>query len=245
MKLSSHEWVMILFAVVGAATALSSLFLLLHLQKMRSRYNDDLRRAELEVVRRGLESQLYEVNARLAASEDRWKDVNHLLLSAQREMSDVEATHSALSVPRLDFLIRAGLKETDFEINRRLVFTMIPFHPRYDHLFDHIRETCMSLGFECMRGDEEHVRGDLLTHVLKLIVKARLVIAVVDGRNPNVFYELGIAHALSRPVLILGREPKDVPFDVSSNRIIFYDSDETLSVSLARELTKLLIATTG
>jgi hypothetical protein len=68
------------------------------------------------------------------------------------------------------------------------------------------------------------------------------VIADISGRNPNVLYELGIAHTLAKPVLILSREPSDIPIDLASRRVILYgqqgeswqtDLEQKIATSLA------------
>ena len=60
---------------------------------------------------------------------------------------------------------------------------------------------------------------DVWTHILN----ARLVIADVTGRNPNVFYELGIAHTIGRAAIVITQRDEDVPFDIRSMRYIKYD----------------------
>lgn len=47
--------------------------------------------------------------------------------------------------------------------------------------------------------------------------------AELTSRNPNVFYELGLAHALNKPVVLVSRTQDDVPFDLQHIRVIYYD----------------------
>ena len=51
---------------------------------------------------------------------------------------------------------------------------------------------------------------------------ADFVIADITGRNPNVLYELGIAHTLAKPVMIISRDAADIPIDLATRRVILY-----------------------
>ncbi len=92
-------------------------------------------------------------------------------------------------------------------------------------------------------GDEDSIKGDILPYILRKIVKARLVIACMDGRNANVFYELGIAHALGKPTILISssKEIKVVPVDVRSKYITFYKDTNDLINVLRKSINKLLI----
>ena len=52
---------------------------------------------------------------------------------------------------------------------------------------------------------------------------ARVVVADCTGRNPNVFYEIGLAHAIGRQTILIAQSLRDVPFDLRSLRVIIYD----------------------
>ena len=55
---------------------------------------------------------------------------------------------------------------------------------------------------------------------------AKILVAELTGRNPNVFYELGLAHALEKPVVLVSSNQDDVPFDVQHIRVIYYDTSD-------------------
>ena len=55
------------------------------------------------------------------------------------------------------------------------------------------------------------------------ITAAKVLVAELTGRNPNVFYELGLAHALNKPVVLVSSNQADVPFDLQHIRVIYYD----------------------
>jgi hypothetical protein len=70
------------------------------------------------------------------------------------------------------------------------------------------------------------------------ILKADLLLCEMSGRNPNVFYELGLAHAIGKPAILLANAKKDIPFDLQHVRTIIYDTklagwEQRLRVSIA------------
>lgn len=58
------------------------------------------------------------------------------------------------------------------------------------------------------------------------ILAADLILCEMSGRNPNVFYELGLAHAIGKPAILISRKEEDIPFDLRHVRTILYDSTE-------------------
>lgn len=73
------------------------------------------------------------------------------------------------------------------------------------------------------RGDDLFGSNVIMDDITKSIRKARLVIADLTGRNPNVFYEVGIAHALKKQVLLMTQSIDDVPFDLRHRRALIYE----------------------
>jgi hypothetical protein len=76
---------------------------------------------------------------------------------------------------------------------------------------------------ECARGDDIFGSNVVMDDVKAAIAKADLVIADLSGQNPNVFYEVGIAHTLGKPVLLLSQSIEDVPFDLRHRRVLPYE----------------------
>jgi hypothetical protein len=81
---------------------------------------------------------------------------------------------------------------------------------------------CEAAGVRPVRGDDLFTPTDILEDIWQEINAADFVIADITGRNPNVLYELGIAHTLAKPVLILSREAADIPIDLATRRVILY-----------------------
>jgi hypothetical protein len=116
--------------------------------------------------------------------------------------------------------------ETTITGVRPRIFVIMPFAEPYDSLYrEVITPVADDAGFEIVRVDEIHGPGISLDDIQQQIEQSHAVVAEISTHNPNVFYELGYAHALRKPAVILVRreEGTKMPFDVRSYRAIFYD----------------------
>ncbi|WP_407477767.1 hypothetical protein [Elizabethkingia anophelis] len=225
--------------VISVMTALLALFLQARLK--RKSYDNENNIATLESIRNSLEKQMYTINDRLIQSEERWRDVNHLLLKNDYSYSNNPISNSNTTFYS-DFLKSNGIKENDLLIDKRLIFVLTPFNDKYFEDYKIIRDICTDAGFKCFRGDENYLKGDIFPEMLKLIVKANLIIANVNGRNPNVMYELGIAQALDKPVLLISSEPDKLPIDIKSKRFLIYSNYKDLEQKISNELINISIS---
>jgi hypothetical protein len=105
------------------------------------------------------------------------------------------------------------------------LFVVMQFGEPYDSLYrDVIQPVSQELGFKAVRGDDVFRPGIILQDIRRDIVTSDVIIAEITPENPNVFYELGFAHALDKQtVLLANRKVEKLPFDVSGYRVIFYD----------------------
>lgn len=79
-------------------------------------------------------------------------------------------------------------------------------------------------GLRAVRADADiFATGKIMDQVWTGINAAKVLVAELTSRNPNVFYELGIAHALTKPVVLVSSNEEDVPFDIRHIRVIYYD----------------------
>lgn len=77
----------------------------------------------------------------------------------------------------------------------------------------------------CHRADKSEKPGEIISHVIEHLVNADIVIADLTGQNANVFYELGVRHAVHNNTILIAQNIKDIPFDLSSLRTIEYSYD--------------------
>ena len=104
-------------------------------------------------------------------------------------------------------------------------FVLMAFRPELDDIY---REIVLEIfqendfGLKCYRADEIFGTSSIIQDVWKAIRNARIVIAELTGRNPNVLYELGLTHVLRKPAILMVQSMDDVPFDLKHLRCIVY-----------------------
>jgi hypothetical protein len=104
-------------------------------------------------------------------------------------------------------------------------FIMMPFAPELKPVYeDHIRKVAAELNLRAKRGDDMFSRNSVMNDIWVALNEAKLCIADCTGRNPNVFYEIGIAHTINKPVILITQDENDVPFDLRHLRFIKYDN---------------------
>ncbi|GAA2587078.1 hypothetical protein GCM10010435_76650 [Winogradskya consettensis] len=106
-----------------------------------------------------------------------------------------------------------------------LVAVMMPFDARFDPVTAALRQASEDAGLRCLRADDIWEHHHIMDDVISLIWRAQVVIADFTGRNPNVFYEAGIAHSLGRDVIQITQSDDDVPFDLRSIRSLHYHAN--------------------
>ena len=121
-------------------------------------------------------------------------------------------------------------------------FIVMPFDKLFQTQYEKIiRPTVSSLALDCIRGDEIYTKQRIMDDIWTSIRSCRLVIAELSGKNPNVMYEVGLAHAIGKPVIIITRNGDDVPFDLKALRYLFYDiNDPFWGENLKLGLTSLI-----
>jgi hypothetical protein len=104
------------------------------------------------------------------------------------------------------------------------VFVLMPFHESFSPVFDdHIAKVCKSLGLSAKRADDIFGSSKIIDDIWELIANSKIIIADCTTKNPNVFYELGIAHTLGKKVIIITQSPHDIPFDITHIRYAKYE----------------------
>lgn len=119
-----------------------------------------------------------------------------------------------------------ALRNLKVETDSPVCFVVMQFTPEFNTLYtDVIRPVCEANGYSVIRADDFHTSGQIIEDVTQSIRTASLIIADVTPDNPNVFYELGFAHAIGKSTVLLSdRKRERLPFDISGFRTIFYDN---------------------
>jgi len=108
------------------------------------------------------------------------------------------------------------------DIEPVLASAMMPFDAGFNPVYDSIRQAADNAGLRCRRADDIWENAAIIQDVVALIDRSRVVVCDCSGRNPNVFYEVGIAHTLGREVILIAQSEHDVPFDLRHLRYIRY-----------------------
>jgi hypothetical protein len=107
---------------------------------------------------------------------------------------------------------------------------------RSDQVLKHIiTGPVEQLGYEVIRADKISEPGIITTQIIEHIVEAALVIADLTEKNPNVFYELALRHAIRKPLVQMIKKGEVIPFDVAATRIIQFDLHNLDSVAAAKD----------
>ena len=96
---------------------------------------------------------------------------------------------------------------------------------RADDVSDQIAAPVLrECGLDLRRADRDATPGQITPMILRSLIDSRVVLADLTGRNPNVYYELAIAHAFTKPVIGLIDDTKNVAFDMKDERLIVLGS---------------------
>lgn len=101
----------------------------------------------------------------------------------------------------------------------------MPFTLKWsDRIWTLLQEIIPKSEFNPIRADDLYGH-EVMEDIWSAINGADIVVADLTGRNPNVFYELGIAHTVGTPTVLLSQSTKDIPFDLSGKRCILYEDN--------------------
>lgn len=143
--------------------------------------------------------------------------------------------HAVYDRPKF-FNVEWPLPESDH------IAVMMPFSQEFDPVCEVIKEACSELGPEAVRVDDIYSSNKIIDDVFSIIVQGKLTVCDLTGRNPNVLYEAGLAHACGRDVVLLTQNKEDVPFDLRQIRYIEYLNNAEGRRDLSDKLKKSIAA---
>jgi len=120
----------------------------------------------------------------------------------------------------------------------------MPFAPSLKKTYSAIQKACRGLRLSVERGDDIFSSANVIDEIWEAINNCGVLVADCTTRNPNVFYEIGIAHTLGKEVILISQSKEDVPFDVNHIRYLSYLPSPTGLRKLTDDLKKPL-RTTG
>ena len=125
-------------------------------------------------------------------------------------------------------------------------FIVMPFSGPFNDLYKEvIIPVCDKNGILAFRADDVFKPGIIMQDIIQALVESDIIIAEISSENPNVYYEIGYAHALGKPTILLAEKSSKLPFDISGYRVIFYDNSiggkPEVEKNLERHLNNIII----
>jgi hypothetical protein len=124
-------------------------------------------------------------------------------------------------------------------------FVLMPYGDRSDRYYVKVYAPAVeAAGLHPVRADSLFRPSPILEDIWRFTRDSQVLLADLSGRNPNVFYEVGLAHAIAKPVVLVAASMEDVPFDLRGLRVLVYDRDnESWGADLRAQVTAALTET--
>ena len=107
---------------------------------------------------------------------------------------------------------------------RPFALVLMPFAREFDDIYKlGIKQACIDVGILAERVDEQIYSETMLERIYRQIENADIIIADMTGKNANVFYEVGYAHAKKKMCALITQKKEDIPFDLQQHYHIIYD----------------------
>ena len=147
-------------------------------------------------------------------------------------INDVLVSATSIQVPKGPVSVfmqgdgEIKVRNVEIAVKKPDCFVVMQFTDAFNALFTEvIRPTCEKYGYKVIRADDYHTSGLIIEDIIRSIRESSIVIADITPDNPNVFYELGYAHGIGKPTILLSDKKRDhLPFDLAGYRTIFYDN---------------------
>ena len=129
---------------------------------------------------------------------------------------------------------------------RKSCFVMIPFKDPFDLYYSSIYKPAIeSANMKPIRADDLFRPSVIVSDIWSMIRDADVLIGELTFKNANVFYELGLAHAIGKPVILVSETMSDVPFDLQQLRVLLYNKDnpswgEALKADIKNSILEVL-----
>jgi hypothetical protein len=125
-------------------------------------------------------------------------------------------------------------------------FVVMQFSDPYDQVYsDVVRTVCEGFNLQTIRADEIYGPGLIISDVVDQLQRAQVVIADITPVNANVYFEVGYALALNKPIILLAKKGTDLPFDVKAFRVLFYEDSIAGKAKVEEGLSRHLRAILG
>lgn len=133
-------------------------------------------------------------------------------------------------------------QRNDYQLKRNQTFVISPFSDEISKFYREVlKPTIESIeDMNCQRADDLYTANVVMEDVWKLICESPVIVADLTGRNANVFYEVGLAHAIGKKVIIISQDINDIPFDLRALRCIKYNLLSNDQTEFMKKLTQTI-----
>lgn len=198
---------------------------------------------EYDQKRKEIEEQMNRLYAELTNSDmTRYVDLNRLIFSGQPSNGETKTDYSDA------FLQQFGIDRNSIKVKENSAVFLTPFNAEGHMLYRKCQQVLGDMGILLRRSDNYVEKDNILANIIYLIVQSEFIVANIDGRNPNVYYELGIAHAIGKPTILISKSKgalEDVGFDLRQKRIILYETERDLDNKLMYQISMLKSSNNG
>ncbi len=147
-------------------------------------------------------------------------------------VNDVKVAKSSVTIPysQIDIVYMGMATATikDFQVISRNpnAFVVMQFSEAYNSLYNEvIVPVCKEYDYDVVRADDMYTTGLIIEDITRAIQESSLVIADITPNNANVYYEVGYAHGIKKPTILLSDKNREkLPFDISGFRLLFYEN---------------------
>jgi len=122
-----------------------------------------------------------------------------------------------------------------------LVMVVMSFSddPELEDAYESYKEVCKEFKYDCRRIDDESNVPRILPEILAQIAQCAFTIVDLSDEKANVYYELGYADALKKPLLVTAKKGTKLPFDVKDIPVIFWENQKGLKEQLRKKIGKI------
>lgn len=226
----------VLISVLALIFSIGAILYLIWLIRINRKYlkKTNENKVVISGPRKRIEDKIYSLNELYFSEIEHLYDSTNLFL----EIPERDLTIKGLT-PNFSFFEDYGFNMDKISIKEKTAFCIMPFHKKFDTTYATIKNACQAAGYTCLRSDEPFCPGNVLRQILDMMLSSEVVIALLDGRNANVFYEIGIAHSIGKTVILLGSLGKEEAFDFKLQRTILYSSQNDLRSKLVKCLNHI------
>jgi hypothetical protein len=176
-----------------------------------------IRRVDGSVPDKPASWQSWDPSEALLECDDKWTRVQAFLSISLSELAMKQAGTAMTVEP-----IFGSISPRETSKSSADVHVLMPFSDVDDDVFAAIHSTVSECGLLARRSDAEYGERGVVDKIWRQICGAKMIVADLTGQNPNVFYELGLAHVVGVPTILISQYAKDVPIDIRHLDIIGY-----------------------